>query len=273
MTSAKTMEKIGTEGAKIYCEKQGSGPLLIFITGALGDAGYYSSASDFLSKEFTVVTYDRRCNSRSTGDRTLDMSIEQQTRDVVAIISKMGFSSAIVFGNSGGGIIALELAALRPDLISFLIVHEVPIIEILPDPKKWRSFNNDIYIKSQKEGWKVALVDFMNSLVNSPNISFPIDLKRRVSGNVEFFFQHEFKSFVDYIPDFKRLQENDVDMVAAVGIESNDAYYVQSTKEMALKLGCACVKFPGQHIASFYVPEEFSNAVKNIINRKDQKKH
>ena len=266
----KTIEKINTDGSKIYCERQGNGPLLILITGAMGDAGYYSYVSEILSKEFTVVTYDRRCNSRSTGDRTTDMTIEQQARDVVAIISKMNFSNAIVFGNSGEGIIGLELATSRPDLISFLIIHETPIIEILPDAKKWRSFNDDIYIKSQKEGWKVALGDFMKSLVNSPDVSFPDDLKRRISGNVDFFFKHEFKSFINYIPDFKRLQENDVNIVAAVGIESDDAYYVKSTKEIASRLRCPLFNFPGQHVAFFYLPKEFSMALKNTINKKEQ---
>ena len=234
MNFAKTIEKVITEGAEIYCERQGNGPPLIFITGTMGDAGYYSPISDILAKEFTVVNYDRRCNSRSTGNRTIDMSISQQARDVATIISELGFGKAIVFGNSGGGIIALVFAASRPELITFLIVHEAPIIEILPDAKKWRSFNNDIYSKSQKEGWKAALGDFINSLINAPDIPFPLDLKERVSGNIDFFFKHEFKSLICYIPDFKRLQENDVDMVVAVGVESDDVDDVQSTKEIAV---------------------------------------
>ncbi len=66
MNFAKTIEKVITEGAGIYCERQGNGPPLIFITGTMGDAGYYSPISDILAKEFTVVNYDRRCNSRIT---------------------------------------------------------------------------------------------------------------------------------------------------------------------------------------------------------------
>ena len=62
-------EKVITEGAEIYCERRGSnGPLLLLlIHGAMEDAGYYSSAADILADDesFTVVSYDRRCNSRT----------------------------------------------------------------------------------------------------------------------------------------------------------------------------------------------------------------
>jgi pimeloyl-ACP methyl ester carboxylesterase len=271
MLPAKTVEIVLTEEAEIYCERRGDGPLLLLITGAMGDAGYYSYAADILAKEFTVVTYDRRCNSRSTGDRTVDMTMAQQARDAAAIVSVMGFGKALVFGSSGGGgFIALELAASRPDLVNFLIAHEAPIIEVLPDAEKWRSLNNDIYVKSQKEGWKVALADFMGSLVNAPSIAFPPDLKERVYGNIGFFFKHEFKSLIGHVPDFKRIQENGVDMVVAVGAESDDAYYERSTREIASRLGCACVKFPGQHCLLYHVRRVFKCRKKHDKPKREQ---
>ena len=100
--SAQTKEKVVTKGAEIYCERWGNGPLLLLITGAEGDAGFYSSAADILANEFTVVSYDRRCNSRSTGNRSTDMTVTQQAKDAAAIIKAMGADKAILFGSSGG---------------------------------------------------------------------------------------------------------------------------------------------------------------------------
>jgi hypothetical protein len=54
-------------------------------------------------------------------------------------------------------------------------------------------------------------------------------------------------------------------MVAAVGGESNDVYYVQSTRALASKLHCQCIEFPGQHDVSFYMPEEFAKTVLSTI--------
>jgi pimeloyl-ACP methyl ester carboxylesterase len=118
------IEKVITEGAELYCEHRGSGPPLLLITGGMGDAGFYSSAADILANEFTVLNYDRRCNSRSTGDRSIYMTVSHQARDAAAIIKAMGIDKAIIFGSSGGGIIALELAVANPKMIDFLIVHE-----------------------------------------------------------------------------------------------------------------------------------------------------
>ena len=152
------IEKVINEGAEIYCERRGDGPLLLLITGAMEDAGFYSSAADILAEKFTAVSYDRRCNSRSSGNRNVDMTVAQQARDAASVINKMGFDKAIIIGRSGGAIIGLELAATRPELIDFLIVHEAPVIELLPEPKakRWRRFVSEIYTKSQREGWHAA---------------------------------------------------------------------------------------------------------------------
>ena len=111
--SAPTKEKVITEGAEIYCERRGNGPLLLLIHGAMEDAGFYSSAADILAERFTVVSYDRRCNSRSSGDRSADMTVAQQARDAASIIKAIGVGKAIVLGRSGGAVIGLELQ--QPD--------------------------------------------------------------------------------------------------------------------------------------------------------------
>lgn len=194
------IEKVSNEGAEIYCEHRGNGPSLLLIHGAMEDAGFYSSAAEILADKFTVVTYDRRCNSRSSGDRSADMSIAQQARDTASIIETIGGGKAIVVGRSGGAIIGLELAATRPELIDSLIVHEPPVIELLneTEARKWRSFFNKTYEKSLHEGYDVAQTEFMKSLVNVPFSPYPPDLNERLSGNVDFFFKHEFRALGIY---------------------------------------------------------------------------
>jgi hypothetical protein len=99
-----------------------------------------------------------------------------------------------------------------------------------------------------------------------PDSHYPKDLNERVSGNMEFFFKHELTPLIRYIPDLGRILENEVNMVVAVGTDSDDAYYVQSTRIVAANLGCGCVEFPGHHDVSFYMPDEFSSAVRNTID-------
>jgi len=49
----------------LYHEVRGHGPAVLFIAGATGDAGHYTRVAERLADEFTVITYDRRGNSRS----------------------------------------------------------------------------------------------------------------------------------------------------------------------------------------------------------------
>jgi pimeloyl-ACP methyl ester carboxylesterase len=129
-----TIEKLSSEGVEIYCERRGNGPILLLIHGAMEDAGFYSSAVEILADEFTVVTYDRRCNSRSSGDQSAEMVVAQQAQDAAFIIKSIGDGkAAAVVGRSGGAVISLELATIRPELVDFLIVHEAPVIKLLPD--------------------------------------------------------------------------------------------------------------------------------------------
>ena len=260
---------VTTDGAEIYCERLGNGPLLLLIHGAMEDTGFYSSAADILAEKFTVVSYDRRCNSRSSGNRHVDMTVAQQARDGASIIKIMGFDKAIVVGRSGGAIIGLELAATRPELIDFLIVHEPPVIELLPEPKaqRWHTFVDEIYTKNQREGWQAAQTEFMASLINVPNTPYPPDLNERLSENVDFFFKHEFKAFYKYQPNIESIRNHNVKMVTATGRDSDDAYYVQATRALAARLGCENVEFPGHHDVSFWMPEEFANTILSTLKR------
>ena len=43
MSAAPIQKMVATAGARIYCEYRGRGPLLLLITGAMEDAGFYSS--------------------------------------------------------------------------------------------------------------------------------------------------------------------------------------------------------------------------------------
>ena len=56
---------VGANGTSLYYERQGTGPPELLIAGSTGDAANFTRAAALLANEFTVVTYDRRGNSRS----------------------------------------------------------------------------------------------------------------------------------------------------------------------------------------------------------------
>jgi hypothetical protein len=52
-------------GATLHDEVRGDGPVLLMICGGVYDAAGYAGLADQLADRCTVVTYDRRGNSRS----------------------------------------------------------------------------------------------------------------------------------------------------------------------------------------------------------------
>ena len=105
----------------------------------------------------------------------------------------------------------------------------------------------------------------MASLINVPDTPYPPDLNERISGNVDFFFKHEFRAFSAYLPNTESIRNYSVNMVTATGRDSDDAYYVQATRALAANLGCANVEFSDHHDVSFWMPEEFANAIRRTL--------
>jgi pimeloyl-ACP methyl ester carboxylesterase len=98
---------------------------VLLIMGATGDAGHFATVAGRLAGEFTVVTYDRRGNSRSS--RPLGWgttTVEEQADDAAG-------SPAAVFGSSSGAICALSLLIRHPELVRGAILHEPPMLSVL----------------------------------------------------------------------------------------------------------------------------------------------
>lgn len=132
--SARTVAAMPTTASvlsDLHHNVRGSGPPVLFIPGASGDAGHFTRTAEQLADEFTTVSYDRRGCSRRAPLRDGEvMSIAAQADDAAALIEELGLAPAIVFGTSGGGDIALELVARWPWLVHGAIVHEPALIAL-----------------------------------------------------------------------------------------------------------------------------------------------
>src|SRR5262247_1484418 len=108
--NTKVNDFVVSNGARLYYEKHGTGQSLLFIAGSTGDAGNFTRTAALLADEFTVVTYDRRGNSRSERPQGwTTTSVAEQADDAAGIIHALGLAPAVVFGASAGGPIALDV--------------------------------------------------------------------------------------------------------------------------------------------------------------------
>jgi pimeloyl-ACP methyl ester carboxylesterase len=115
----------------LYLEVSGQkGDPLVFVHGSWGDHHNWDAVVDELSKNFRVLTYDRRGHSKS--ERIQEQgSAEEDVSDLIALIEHLNFTPAHIVGNSGGAAIVLKTAARRPDVFKTLVVHEPPLFGLL----------------------------------------------------------------------------------------------------------------------------------------------
>lgn len=272
------------DGADLYFERRGDGPPLLMITGGGGDCAYYSVVADILARDHTVVTYDRRGNSRSLlRGAPAAITMAQQSADAVAVLRACGFGTAMIFGNSGGATIALDLAARHPHVTRTVIAHEPPIPKILPDAAGYLSIFDEIGQVLQAEGWQAAFTLFQTRIAHLPpdrpeliaalldpaQVLPPgptLEVLKRVSGNWEYMMRYEIRPFIDYVPDLDQLAACGVRVVPAVGSESDEISRRMCTV-LAARLGAGLAEFPGGHEAAVMIPAEFAAALRSLLAR------
>ncbi|MEU6672175.1 alpha/beta hydrolase [Streptomyces sp. NPDC046727] len=255
------------DGAELYYETRGSGPALLLISGAGGDAGYYSAVAGELADAFTVISYDRRGNSRSTGRTGGPMELSRQAADARALIEGPAGGRALVFGNSGGAIIGLTLAAAHPDVLSGLIAHEPPAVNVLPADDPARGFFPELAARYAEGGGPAAGRRFAETVRGEGTYRWPDDLWRRFLGNQEHLFGTEWPAFASFEPDEAALKAAPFPIVLAAGAEDRGTYYARPSAEIARRIGAPWAEFPGIHLEFLRNPAPFAAALRVLATR------
>lgn len=155
------------DGTKIAYTKQGNGPAVILVDGALcyrkfGPNGALATA---LASDFTVYTYDRRGRGES-GD-TLPFAAQREIEDIEAMIDAAG-GSAILYGISSGGALALDAAEKLGSKVSKVAVYEIPFFVDnghAPIPSDYVEHINALVAADQRSQ---AVKYFMSEVIGFP---------------------------------------------------------------------------------------------------------
>jgi pimeloyl-ACP methyl ester carboxylesterase len=120
-------------GAVLHYEERGNGPPLLLVHGTGTYADIWSPVLDGLARTYRVIAYDRRGFGRSSP--ASDGGLAEHARDAAALLHARDASPATVVGWSGGGVIALDLAASFPDSVTALILAE-PAVHLTTHPTR-----------------------------------------------------------------------------------------------------------------------------------------
>jgi pimeloyl-ACP methyl ester carboxylesterase len=256
-------------GANLYYEIRGSGPVLLLICGGVYDAAGYAGLAQQLADRYTVVTYDRRGNSRSPLDGPQEhQSIEVHGDDAHRVLAAVGVTAgepARVFGNSSGAMIGLELAARHPEQVRTVVAHEPPIFELLPDRDHWRAVMRDVEDTFAATGAEPA-GEILNAALQMSGGGQEDDrapgggpapqgepdpetmqMMARMGQNFVFFIGYEVPPFARYTPDIAALRASPVRVTMAVGEASRGEPPYRAAFAVAERLGTEPVVFPGDH--------------------------
>jgi aminoacrylate hydrolase len=110
-----------TADGDIFFESFGQGQPLMLISGLGGVSGFWREQVAAFSTSRRVIVHDHRGTGRSTHSR-IKYSIEQMSRDTIAVMDTAEVDQAIVVGHSTGGAIAQYLAAHFPMRVSALVL-------------------------------------------------------------------------------------------------------------------------------------------------------
>jgi pimeloyl-ACP methyl ester carboxylesterase len=275
--------RVTTEGDELYYEVRGQGQPLLMIPGGGGDGGSYSLIVEILSDEYKVITYDRRANARSTMNDPQNFEVSQQSRDAVAVLRAAEETSAFVFGNSSGAVIALDMAKSHAQSVRAIVAHEPPLARVHPKTRKWQRFFAGVYYTAFRYGATLAMLRFAFGL--GLDHSFRQAIKaakamrryRKKSGNhylnrkvtTDFFLQQELLPVTNYLSDVETIQRNRVKVFMGAGKRSlqKKRFYAQTAEILAKKLGCELVTFPGHHGSFIDMPEEFAATLRSVLHK------
>jgi pimeloyl-ACP methyl ester carboxylesterase len=117
---------ISKDGTRIGYDRQGQGPPVLLVDGALcyRGQGPMKPLAARLAPHFTVFTYDRR--GRGDSGDTQPWSVEREVEDIAALVREAG-EPVYLYGISSGAVLALE-AADRGVPIRKLALYEAPLI-------------------------------------------------------------------------------------------------------------------------------------------------
>lgn len=247
---------VRANGTELYCETSGSGPALLFISGATGDAGQFSRVAELLADAFTVTTYDRRGNSRSPRSAGwTTTSTEEQADDAAVLLRALELAPAVVYGNSGGAIIATCLLLRHPEVVRGAIVHEPPLMSVLAQSEAVLSMiQSRVEVGMRQGGHRGAVEAFVRFAAGDANFErLDPALRERMLGNGETLFDIEFGAFESYRPTDAELASVTAPVHVLAGRESAP-FFKEAAGWLADQLHMPLEHSPGAHTPQFDHP-------------------
>lgn len=267
------------QGALLAYQCLGTGPVLLTIPGANGDASIFDDVAPYLGQDLTLCTYDRRGYGNSTlitsspADLAMPQRLQRDVDDAAELLSHVsGGEPGLVFGTSSGAVVALELLRRHSGLVGFLIAHEPPLAYVLEGTWAEETYAvfEGIHQTYLAHGIDAATAGFLGpGAANSTDVETQAayhalaDPAKRA--NAELFYGHEIAAYTAVnasMPELLGLKEKFVmDVGERCNIPSCNISAI-----LASRVGTDLYVTPGGHLGYVSEPEGFAKKVLSIFS-------
>lgn len=129
------MERLSRDGAVLDYAADGAGePILLIHPSVTADGlSIPLLQRPELAASYRIITYHRRGYGRSTVGAE-PVTLADQAADAAAVLEHLGVRRAHVVGHSFGGVVALQFAHDRPEVVHSLALLEPPLMAVPSGP-------------------------------------------------------------------------------------------------------------------------------------------
>jgi pimeloyl-ACP methyl ester carboxylesterase len=283
---------ITRENTTVDYNRRGEGPPLLLVPGGSGHGGVLDRLAAELADAYDVVTMSSRVASTQQPGTVLgDQHPKVHAEDAVGLIDALFDEAPIVVGFSSGAVTTLELLAHHPGHAHLAVVHEPPLVHLLPEAARLRAELDAVRESARAEDFAGAGAA-MAALMIDTDIRFTapevrrfgtwaegyadtaaepptpelLELFGRLGDLQPRFLEHVLVQFTGYEPDLPALAAQADRLVLAVGVDSRRDLPFQTAAALASRLGLPLTELPGGHLGSVERPAQFASALKALLS-------
>ena len=258
---AQSIRKGKTAGGIAY-DVQGSGPIVVLLSGSNLDRRMWARETSWLSRAHTVVRYDLRAHGESDTATTTFSHLG----DLIALLDELKINKATLIGLSAGSTIALDAALEIPTRVDRIVLSG-------PAPsgfvsKQQMPFVADMMSALQARDYKkVSEVLLATSVFAAPPESQAL-VRQMVTENDRMWTIDRALMKGPAQPAMNRLESIKVPTLILIG--EKDEYQREPAELLAARIpGARIVRVPGGgHLLNLTSPKEFQSAIEAFLAAK-----
>jgi pimeloyl-ACP methyl ester carboxylesterase len=111
----------------LFYHTYGSGAPLVLLHGYLSDSRYWQALIPELAKHYTVITIDLLGFGKSPKPRSATYTLDEHAAAIAETITHITSEPVTLAGHSMGALVAGQLSATRPELITRTVLCNMPL--------------------------------------------------------------------------------------------------------------------------------------------------